>query len=127
MLARRPTTTVLVVEDDRALRDLYRSVLREAGFTVVAVGDGLDALHVLEQRVPALVVLDLALTRLSGRDVGQELRATAATRHVPIVVVTGKDDENAENLDVDCVLRKPVAPERLVETVNRCLLKATVA
>jgi DNA-binding response OmpR family regulator len=115
--------SVLLVEDDSRLRDLYRLALTEAGFTVVAVGDGIDALHVLEQRVPTAVVLDLALPRLSGRDVGQELKSSARTRHIPIVVVTGTDGGDVEGLDVDCVLRKPILPERLVEAVDLCTRK----
>jgi two-component system cell cycle response regulator DivK len=116
---------VLVVEDDRRLRDLYRSALTDAGFTVVAVEDGSDALGVLETRVPAAVVLDLALPRVRGLDVAQELKASAITRHVPIVVVTGTDGRDIQDLDVECVLRKPVLSERLVETVHRCMQKAS--
>jgi CheY-like chemotaxis protein len=116
---------VLVVEDDPRLRDLYRSALTDAGFSVVAVEDGTDALVVLETRVPAVVVLDLTLPRVRGLDVAQELKASAITRHVPIVVVTATDGSDIEDLDVECVLRKPVLPERLVETVHRCMQKGS--
>jgi DNA-binding response OmpR family regulator len=121
MLSGPPKRFVLIVEDDAQLCDLYRSVLVEAGFTVVAVGDGTDALRVLETRIPAAVVLDLALPRVSGRDVAEELKASARTRHVPIVVVTGGDGTDIDDLDAECVLRKPVSPERLIEAVALCL------
>lgn len=116
--------SVLVVEDDDRLRELYRSTLKEAGFTVVAVGDGIDALRVIEgDRVLAAVVLDLALPRLSGYDVSRELKASPATYHVPIIVVTGTDGTGLGDLNVQCVLRKPILPERLVEAVDLYIRK----
>src|SRR4051794_17475935 len=62
----RPNSVVLVVEDDQQTREMYRAALMAAGFVVVAVEDGLDALRVLEQRRPSAVVLDLGLPRLAG-------------------------------------------------------------
>ena len=62
--------TILVVEDDPALRTFYRSALMIAGYTVVSAEDGIDALRRLDEGLtPDLVVLDVALPRLSGRDV----------------------------------------------------------
>ena len=65
MRRRSLKTTVLVVEDDPALRALYRSALTIAGYGVVTVGDGLDALQYLESHDASVVVLDIAnsLTR----------------------------------------------------------------
>lgn len=66
---------VLVGENDASLRELYRSALRAAGYAVVAVEDGIDALRRVERARPEAVVLDLDLPRLSGRDVQKELKA----------------------------------------------------
>jgi DNA-binding response OmpR family regulator len=112
------------VEDDPQLRDLYRTALRAAGYAVVAVEDGADALRQIEQVVPALVVLDLGLPRLHGRDVHSELKARPATRDVPIVVVTGGDVSDADAKQFACVLRKPCDADRLVEAVEQCLRRA---
>jgi CheY-like chemotaxis protein len=79
---------VLVVEDDPALRELYRSTLTLAGYSVVAVEDGIDALRRVERRRPDALVLDLALPRKSGRDVKRELRSNPETRDIPIVIVS---------------------------------------
>ena len=125
MRSHRPKRTVLIVEDDAPLRNLYRSALSQAGFSVVAVGDGMDALRVVEsEQVPAAVVLDLALPTLSGRDVGYELKANPTTCHIPIIVVTGTDAAGIRGLGVACVLQKPVMPERLVEVVDGCMRRA---
>ena len=122
-MASTPPPTLLVVEDDQALREFYKVTLRYAGYTVVAVEDGLDALVWLEQHLPALIVLDLALVRLSGRDLQRELRAHAETRDIPIVVVTGDDTSDLNKSELACVLHKPVTAPTLVEVVERCLKK----
>ena len=120
------TRMVLVVEDDEQLRHLYRSALIEAGYTVRTVEDGIEALRVLDQHLPNAVILDLDLPRLSGRDVGQELRAQAETRHIPIIVVTDRE-ETAAGFDADCILQKPFSADRLVHVVNICMRKANQA
>jgi CheY-like chemotaxis protein len=112
---------VLVVEDDPALREIYRSTLRAAGYAVVAVADGLDALRRVERDRPDAVVLDLGLPRLGGRDVQKELRSAPDTMHIPIVVVSGSDTSDLEPDDFACVLNKPVDAEALVLAVENSL------
>lgn len=113
---------ILVVEDDPDLRALYSSALRVAGYEVEAVGDGLDALYHLENRLPSLVVLDIGLPRISGRVVYEEIAQQPHTRRLPIVVVTG-DPGNLKETDRLCILRKPVDLDALITTVEQCLSK----
>ena len=114
--------TILVVEDDNDLRNLYRTGLTGAGYAVVAVEDGLDALRRIElEPLPNAVVLDLALPRLSGRDVRQELQANPAAAALPIIVVTGGETSDLTLRDFDCVLRKLVTMDALIEAVENCL------
>ena len=110
--------TILVVEDDRALRELYRTVLREAGYEVGAVEDGTDALRRIEHWTPDVVVLDLALPHLDGRDLRHELRARPETRDVPVVIVTGTDTSDLDQKDFAAILRKPIDADALVSAVN---------
>jgi two-component system chemotaxis response regulator CheY len=112
--------TVLVVEDDFALRRMYRTALALAGFEVIEADDGLSALHVLEQRKADIVVLDLMLPRLDGLTVQQEIAAQAQTRDIPIVIVTGSKLP-LDDVNVPCILRKPVTPDDLITAVRRCL------
>ena len=113
---------ILVVEDNADLRRLFRTALSLAGFVVDEAPDGIDALRIIETRVPDLVVLDLMLRSLDGRSVQQELAASPFTRDIPIVVVTGSALE-VSGVNVSCVLRKPVMPDQLVETVRHCLVR----
>ena len=116
---------ILVVEDDPDLRAFYRQVLMiSGGYTVIAVEDGIDALRRIETDTPDLVILDIELPRLGGRDVQQELAAHIATRHIPIMVVSGTDTTTLDPAAFVCILRKPVTAERLVEAVEDCLSHA---
>jgi CheY-like chemotaxis protein len=112
---------ILVVEDDPQLRELYRHALRTAGYVVAAVEDGADALRHIEHSRPALVVLDLALPRLDGRDVNQELKSRPDTSTIPVVVVSGTEIGPDEAKDFACVCRKPCDGDRLVRAVDQCL------
>ena len=115
--------TVLIVEDDPTLRGLYRTALTVEGFAVVTAEDGFDALRSVDLRRPDAIVLDLGLPRLNGRDVARELTANAGTQRIPIVVVTGEAAELKE-ADFDCVLRKPVTSDQLIDAVRNCLRNA---
>jgi DNA-binding response OmpR family regulator len=112
--------TVLIVEDDAAVRRMYRAALGFAGFDIIEAHDGTAALHLLEQRTADLVILDLILPTLSGLAVQQEIAAHATTRDIPIVIVTGSD-MRLDDVDVPCILRKPVTPEQIVTVVRSCL------
>jgi CheY-like chemotaxis protein len=116
--------TVLVVEDDTSLRELYRSALVSAGYSVVAVEDGIDALRRVERDAPQAVVLDMALPRLGGRDVQRELRSRPETSRIPIVVVSGTDISDLNAADYAAVLKKPIHPEAVVYAVDRCFRRA---
>ena len=70
--------TVLVVEDERKLRDFVRSYLERAGFTVLSTGSGAEAIAMAAEAAPDLVVLDLGLPDVPGEAVARELRAAAA-------------------------------------------------
>ena len=111
---------ILVVEDDAAVRRMYRTALGFAGFDVVEAEDGLTALQSLDEGLPDLVILDLMLPTVSGLIVQQEIAAHPQTRDIPIVVVTGSEMK-LDDLPVPCVLRKPVTPDELVDTVQSCL------
>jgi DNA-binding response OmpR family regulator len=115
-----PSRSVLIVEDDGDLRTMYRVALTLAGYTTTVAADGLDALRQLDSNPPDLVVLDLGLPIVSGHVVREQIAASAVTRHISILVVTGTP-EKAAGLNVACVLTKPVASDRLVEAVRTCL------
>ena len=115
-----PRQTVLVVEDDDALRSLYRNALSLAGFEVHDASNGFDALRRIDAGPPDVIVLDLKLPGLSGFAIQQETAAHSHTRCIPVVVATGSTEELGY-LEVACILRKPIDLNQLILTVRRCL------
>jgi len=111
---------LLLVEDDAELRGLYRETLADEGFEVREAGDGLEALIEIDNALPDLIVLDLMLPRISGHAILREIAASAYTRNVPVLVVTGST-ESLNHRNIVCLLRKPVAMQELVDAVYRCL------
>jgi len=121
-------TTVLVVEDERKLRDFIRSYLERAGFTVLTTGSGAEAISLAATAAPDLVVLDLGLPDVPGEEVARELRATAAT---PILMLTAKSTEEDRirglELGADDYVTKPFSPRELVLRVQAILRRGSPA
>jgi DNA-binding response OmpR family regulator len=119
------TATVLLVEDERKLRELVRSYLERAGFTVLSTGSGAEAITLAATAAPDLVVLDLGLPDVSGETVARELRATGPTGSVPILILTAKAAEEDRiaglELGADDYLTKPFSPRELVLRVQAIL------
>jgi DNA-binding response OmpR family regulator len=111
--------SVLIVEDDHELRRMFRYALGVAGYAVTEASDGIQALRQLELERPDLIILDLGLPLLSGLDVQQEIAAHASLRGVLVVIVTGSNAQ-LDGVLVECVLRKPVSPEHVVDVVAKC-------
>jgi DNA-binding response OmpR family regulator len=116
------TATVLLVEDERKLRELVRSYLERAGFTVLSTGSGAEAITLAASAAPDLVVLDLGLPDVSGETVARELRVTGL---VPILMLTAKAAEEDRiaglELGADDYLTKPFSPRELVLRVQAIL------
>jgi CheY-like chemotaxis protein len=111
---------ILIVEDDHDLRRMFRTALTIAGYAVEEAADGAAALYRVHHEPPDLIVLDLSLPTVSGLIVHQEIAAHAHTKRIPVVIVTGST-MNLDHLDVPCILRKPVDPERLITAIRECL------
>jgi DNA-binding response OmpR family regulator len=117
--------TVLVVEDERKLRELIRSYLERAGMTVLSTGSGAEAIIMAAQSAPDLVVLDLGLPDVPGEAVATELRATSA---IPIVMLTARAAEEDRirglELGADDYVIKPFSPRELVLRVQAIMRRS---
>jgi DNA-binding response OmpR family regulator len=114
--------TILLVEDERKLRELVRSYLERAGFTVVSTGSGAEALSLACSASPDLLVLDLGLPDVPGETIASELRQAGAT---PILMLTAKSAEEDRvrglELGADDYVTKPFSPRELVLRVQAIL------
>jgi DNA-binding response OmpR family regulator len=111
---------ILIVDDDPAIRQLYRTALTLAGFDVDTAADGDTALRKIDEHRPLLVVLDLHLPRVDGLAVLDELRANSDTLDIPVVVVTGAEYQYAVD-QATAILRKPCEPEQLLSIIQQYL------
>lgn len=108
--------SVLIVEDDPALRELYADVLRDEGWIVQQAGDGVEALDLLAIGTPpCVVVLDLRMPRMDGWELASRLRDNG----LPFILVAAhyRIQDEARNVGARWWLQKPVAIDRLVDVV----------
>ena len=118
-------STILVVDDDPNVVELCRLYLERDGYQVIAASDGLQGLDLAREAVPDLVVLDLMLPLLDGRDVCRTLREESA---VPIIMLTAMAEEDDRlaglGLGADDYVTKPFSPRELAARV-RAVLRRT--
>jgi len=116
---------ILVVDDDKKIVDLVSLYLRREGYGVLAAYDGREALELARLKQPDLIVLDLLLPELDGKDVCRLLRAESS---VPIIMLTARstDEDKLLGLDLgaDDYITKPFNPRELVARVRAVLRRA---
>jgi DNA-binding response OmpR family regulator len=113
---------ILVVDDEAQIVDLLRTYLQRDGFDVEQAGDGEAALATFARLRPDLVILDLMLPRLDGREVCRRIRDTSGT---PIIMLTARDEETDKllglELGADDYITKPFSPREVVARVRAVL------
>ena len=117
-------TSVLLAEDDRALRRFLEVVLERAGYQVFSASDGLEAMKLVLSASIDVVVTDAMMPNLSGREFCRFLRNSPKLSHLPIILLSAlerKDTNPAEQ--ADAFLTKPVSGEKLIECIERLLAK----
>ena len=116
---------ILIVDDDRGIHLTMTPVLTAAGFEVASAISGEEGLHLVRTLNPRLVILDVIMPKLKGREVCSQMKADPATKHIPVIFLTAKDspDDIQAELRVGAVghLTKPVNPKRLLAEVRRVL------
>lgn len=112
---------VLVVEDSDAIRTAFTILLEESGYEVAAAANGAEAVRMAAEHVPDLVLLDLGLPDLPGVEVARRIKSAPATSRVPVVALTGRDDDadRAALRAAGCTayLVKPVDTQALIRAL----------
>jgi len=86
--------TVLVIDDDAVVADMYRLALVREGYDVRVAKDGPAGLQIAAASAPALIFLDIRMPHMDGIEVLERLAADAATRRIPVVMLSNSDDRN---------------------------------
>ncbi|MFE6523637.1 response regulator [Streptomyces sp. NPDC057794] len=118
---------VLVVDDNKVIRQLIRVNLELEGLEVVTAADGAECLDVVHQVRPDAVTLDVAMPRLDGLRAASRLRADPRTRDVPLAIVSACTQYEVEaglDVGVDAFLAKPFEPAELVAMVRQLVERA---
>lgn len=124
--SRQPS--LLVVEDEQDLLEVLRFSLSREGFSVRTAENGEDAIRMVRQKRPDLIVLDLMLPTIDGLSVCRALRSNDQTRDVPILMLTAKGEESdiVKGLEAgaDDYVTKPFSPKVLLARINTVLRRA---
>jgi two-component system phosphate regulon response regulator PhoB len=120
--------TILVVEDENDIRELVEYNLKQAGYKVLCAKDGLEATEILRGQRPDLVVLDIMLPHIDGREVCRRIRQDRQTRNTPVLILSALSEETDRivgfEIGADDYLTKPFSTRELVLRVGAILRRA---
>ena len=117
---------VVCIEDDAAMIDLVKLILKNRGFDVVGATRGPEGLELIAGEKPDLVLLDLMMPDMDGWDVYQRMKADDYMKTIPVIVVTAKAQQIDKVLGLNIAkvqdyITKPFSPADLVKSINRVL------
>ena len=119
------STRILIIEDEQDVIDLLTLHLRKAGFTLSTATDGAAGLRQAREESPVLIILDLMLPKMPGLEICKVLKTDAATRQIPIIMLTAKAEEIDRivglEFGADDYVTKPFSPRELILRVNAIL------
>ena len=114
---------IVVADDDGDIRELLANRLESAGYSVVQAEDGVGALALIRNALPQLVLLDVSMPLLSGLDVLQAMKADEELAGIPVILLTGKSDENevvvGRAMGAVNYVVKPFSPKEVVLLIEQ--------
>jgi twitching motility two-component system response regulator PilH len=126
--------TVLAVDDEVQTRDFISAVLEEHGYTPVLAENGEEAMEIIKQNKPDLIILDIMMPKQSGIKMYREIKGAESFKDIPVIVCSGLPkrtylraqaaltETSGESVpEPDAYLEKPVTPERLEATIRQIL------
>jgi len=117
--------TVMVVDDSVTVRKVTSRFLEREGFRVMTAKDGAEALQMLQDQIPDLMLLDIEMPRMDGFEVAKNIRSSSRLRHLPIIMITSrtgdKHRERAFSLGVNKYMGKPYQEDLLLSNIRELL------
>lgn len=125
------TIKVLIADDEPNQIELISYNLKQAGFEVTHASDGQKALHMAENILPDIIVLDWMMPVMSGIEVCKTLRSMAETKDIPVIMLSARGEEGDKTLGLDIgaddYMTKPFSPKELVARINAVLRRSRPA
>jgi len=122
--------TILMIEDEKDIVDLVEYHLKQSGFSVTSALDGSTGLERARKKRPDLIILDLMLPEMDGKDICRSLKSNPLTQSIPILMLTAKAEETDRligfELGADDYVTKPFSPKELVLRVKAILRRKEV-
>ena len=116
---------ILIVDDDPDIRDVLKLTLSEENYEILEAGDGEEALKIVHDNQPDLILLDYKIPKIDGREVCRRIKKDLLLRHLPIIMVTGKGDINDKVNGIDAgaddYVVKPFEPKELLARIRMIL------
>lgn len=120
--------SVLVVEDEEAIRDMLSLVLEQSGFDVIPAPDAESAQKLLEDKLPDIIILDWMLPGINGVEWARRLKKDTIFREIPIILLTarGEEEDKIRGLEIgaDDYVTKPFSPKELTARMRAVLRRA---
>jgi two-component system, cell cycle response regulator DivK len=118
--------SVLIVDDNAYLREIFSSILRFSGYEIVEAESGAEAIEKAAAAKPHLILLDLALPDMNGIDVARSIKRNQRSAHIPIIVCsafsTGEEKEDSLSAGVVDYLQKPISSQVLKAKIEKFIL-----
>ncbi len=122
---------ILVADDNELIIKILRNILENENYLTLTAGDGLEALRLALQEKPDLIITDLLMPKMDGLTLVKKLKSQLATRFIPVIMLTAKDEADLELKGIDAgadeYLTKPVNPKQLLAGLDRLINRANAA
>lgn len=113
------TQNILIVEDDKDIRETLQYALELEGYQVETASNGSDALHFLKKNhSPHLILLDLMMPIMNGWEFLEAIKTEAELSRIPVIVITAAGEAASRTVDVNAFIKKPIELESLLNTVQ---------
>jgi two-component system chemotaxis response regulator CheY len=113
------THNILIVEDDKDIRETLQYALELEGYDVQTAANGSDALHFLKKNhSPQLILLDLMMPIMNGWEFLEAIKTESKLSCIPVIVITAAGEAAARTVDVKAFIKKPIELESLLDTVQ---------
>ena len=120
--------TIMLVEDDEAIRELLRFVLQQNNFDIAEFVDAETAIKGLEKKHPSLILMDWMLPGMNGVQLTEKLKSSSFSRNIPIILLTARGEEEDKVRAFDCgaddYVTKPFSPRELIARIRAVIRRA---